>query len=145
MTHEQLGQFIHELSRTLDENLREEFLETMKSFAKEKTEIITTEEKAETETVIKMIGDVIADLEEISAGRKVLYSEIKEDYDDWYNSGDDEILSSDPQHLVDSVVKAVLPVDECTAYIAAYGEILESSGVSHGKDTVMESHQEIVF
>lgn len=141
MTHEQLGQFIHEFGRTLDENLREEFLETMKSFAKEKTEIITTEEKAETETVIKMIGD----LEEISAGRKVLYSEIKEDYDDWYNSGDDEILSSDPQHLVDSVVKAVLPVDECTAYIAAYGEILESSGVSHGKDTVMESHQEIVF
>ena len=141
MTHEQLGQFIHEFSRTLDENLREEFLETMKSFAKEKTEIITTEEKAETETVIKMIGD----LEEISAGRKVLYSEIKEDYDDWYNSGDDEILSSDPQHLVDSVVKAVLPVDECTAYIEAYGEILESSGVSHGKDTVMESHQEIVF
>lgn len=141
MTHEQLGQFIHEFSRTLDENFREEFLETMKSFAKEKTEIITTEEKAETETVIKMIGD----LEEISAGRKVLYSEIKEDYDDWYNSGDDEILSSDPQHLVDSVVKAVLPVDECTAYIAAYGEILESSGVSHGKDTVMESHQEIVF
>lgn len=141
MTHEQLGQFIHEFSRTLDENLREEFLETMKSFAKEKTEIITTEEKAETETVIKMIGD----LEEISAGRKVLYSEIKEDYDDWYNSGDDEILSSDPQHLVDSVVKAVLPVDECTAYIAAYGEILESSGVSHGKDAVMESHQEIVF
>ena len=125
----------------MDENFREEFLETMKSFAKEKTEIITTEEKAETETVIKMIGD----LEEISAGRKVLYSEIKEDYDDWYNSGDDEILSSDPQHLVDSVVKAVLPVDECTAYIAAYGEILESSGVSHGKDTVMESHQEIVF
>lgn len=113
MSRERLEVFIHELARTLPENRRNDFLSTMhKVHAEGNSGMLSGDSHLnDLDTEIK---EITVKLKSINDGDKCLGSEYNEEWDDWYNSDEDEILFSDPQKLLPEIEKGIELVHQCT-------------------------------
>lgn len=110
MTHEQLEIVIHEIARTLPEGKRGGFLFMLESIAKEDN----TERKNDgKEALIVAIRNIKPRIMAIRAGEVSLDSEYNEEWDDWYNSDEPEVLFMDPENLLDDIQEAIGLVHKC--------------------------------
>lgn len=112
MTREMLEAFVHELARTLPENRRSQFLDTMHTVRATGHPPALSADKSAGQLAdeIKEITEV---LKSINNGEKYLDSEYNEEWDDWYNPDADEVLFSDPQHLLPDIERGIELVHEC--------------------------------
>ena len=95
MSNEQMKSCIREFARTLPENKRQYFLETMNAVQQSESASAIRFEKYgdDISSEIKAIKDALTN---INDGNCCLGSELNEEWDDWYNSYVDEYLFSDP-------------------------------------------------
>ena len=117
MEQEELTAFVHEMARTLDEGRREGFLDMLNRYYGEADksddeEPVTPQDDGQANTVNK-IESIIVELEEINEGEKHLDSEYNEEWDDWYNSDEEEVLFSDPDNLLVTVSEAITLIHKC--------------------------------
>lgn len=109
MSNEQLQSCVHEFARTLPENKRQYFLETMTAVQKSKSSVDVLRDD-DIDSEIKAIKDVLTN---INDGNRCLESEYNEEWDDWYNSDVDEILFSDPERLLQDIEKGIDLLHKC--------------------------------
>lgn len=107
--YSKLSSFVHDYARTLPENQRDTFLSRLQSFATGKqvpeTGIISV--KDDVQQCMKRLKDIRKD------DHLCLDSEYNEDYDDWYDSTDDEIFFEDPHHILHTIDQAFDLVHTC--------------------------------
>lgn len=112
MSKEQLQCYIHELARTLPEDRRQYFLETMTMVQKDKDFSAMHLDKSYNaiHSEIKQIKDVLT---KINDGDRCLDSEYNEEWDDWYNSDVEEVFFSDPKQLLPDIEKGIQLLHKC--------------------------------
>ena len=112
MTKEQLQSCIHELARTLSESERYHFLDVIGMVQGKNIASILKEKSYcdEMNSEIKAIKEILA---HINDGKRCLDSEYNEEWDDWYNSDVDEVLFSDPEHLLKDIEKGIRLLHKC--------------------------------
>lgn len=114
-SHDKLEEFIHEVARTLPEEKRNNFVNTLRAIGnvseKEKSQdIVKNSDYAE---LAKEIETIKEKLVEINEGVYCLDSEYNEEWDDWYNSDVDEVLFRDPQKILPYINKAMELIHSC--------------------------------
>lgn len=112
MSKEQLQSCVREFARTLSENKRQYFLETMVAAQKSKSSFTVILEKNR-DDICSEIVTMKGILTNINDGKRCLDSEYNEEWDDWYNSDVDEILFSDPERLLKDIEKGIELLHKC--------------------------------
>lgn len=112
MSREQLEAFIHELARTIPENYRDQFINTLI--------IIKSNDNQDTLISDSNLDDLASEINEITLKLKsiidedlCLDSEYNEEYDDWYNPDDEELLFSDPHKVLPCIEKGIILIHKC--------------------------------
>lgn len=117
MSKEQMAEFIHDTARMLPENQREDFLTEMRIFAGGKeTDICPEPSKADQEATAdfeQKRSSLRIRLERIESGELSLEGSLNQEYDDWYNSAEEEFLYSDPEGILDIIEEACRFVHQC--------------------------------
>ncbi|SFQ13197.1 hypothetical protein SAMN04487928_12010 [Butyrivibrio proteoclasticus] len=108
MSEQELKSCLRELARTLPENDRTHFLSIIDNRSG-----IVKRDSDEEKLLKKKVEDIISVLEEIGEGERCLASEYNEEWDDWYNSDDDEVFFSDPEKIVPDFITAIRLIHEC--------------------------------
>lgn len=85
MTKEQLQSYVRELARTLPENKRQYFLDTMNAVHEEydSLPVQTVKHYGNLHAEVREIEEILTN---INIGDRCLDSEYNEEWDDWYNS-----------------------------------------------------------
>ena len=112
MTKDALESFIHEYARTLPEEDRTAFLQTMSLYCK--ADIVG--QRADTDhrdELSEKVAQSIEVLSDINDGDRFLDSEINEEWDDWYNSDAEEFLYSDPESILPDIEQAIELLHRC--------------------------------
>ncbi|MBP3609359.1 MAG: hypothetical protein J6J42_03365 [Lachnospiraceae bacterium] len=114
LSKEQLCAFLHEYARILPETQREKFLfvlsqGSMTNPAK-KSEVQYRGEKAGMEKRLAVLKEK---LDLIAEGEWCLDSDYSPEYDEWYNSDEEEFLFSDPKGIMKILQEACELVHEC--------------------------------
>lgn len=115
LSRDDLEAFIHEIARTLPEGGRNRFLNILMSFGdlpKSKDVLNTTMDKEYT-TLLDEVKEIKEKLLEIDNGERCLESEYNEEWDDWYNSDDDQILFSDTKNILKDIDSAMELLHRC--------------------------------
>lgn len=92
---------MHDIARVLPENRRIEFIEKMKN----STGTLPKENEYEKADKIKY-EEIKGELEKIEKGEICLLGVLNEEYDDWYNSADEEFLFEDPEGIGKAIERA---------------------------------------
>ncbi len=100
---EQLSAFIHEIARTLPEEGRRGFLDTLGSYLSAQAEA----KKERKENLDAEIKAVVEELDEIISGERMLGSEYNEMWDDWDDDAEDEIIFHDPEEILPDIKHAL--------------------------------------
>ena len=101
MSKSELEAFIHELARTLSENKRKNFLDTIQISTQRVAGSAADASHAATFSgELRHMVDILTD---INNGERTLDSEYNEDWDDWYNSDAEQVLFLDPEHLLPDI------------------------------------------
>lgn len=108
-TREELACFIHETARKLPEEKREEFLDALRGIGD--SGALAQDKRAQ--SFPERCDAMAAELARIENGELELESEINEEYDDWYNSAEEEFLFSDPDGIGRILEKACAFLYEC--------------------------------
>lgn len=111
LSHEKLEGFIHETARTLSEERRDHFLDTLENFSGEVSRKNTKNNGYD--DLLADIEEVKKKLLEINEGERCLDSEYNEEWDDWYNSDVDEVLFMDPEGVLDDINEAIGLIHRC--------------------------------
>ncbi len=116
MDHKELEAFIHEIARVSPEGRRAYFLDTLRDYSvsqeSDEKEAVFAKDDGQTETR-KEVERVIDELKVINEGERCLDSEYNEEWDEWYNRDEDEILFSDPEKLLHTIRDAVSLIHQC--------------------------------
>lgn len=114
LSREQLCTFLHEYARTLPEAWRENFLlglsQSGVAALVQKSELQCHKEKVELEKRITVLKEKLA---LVADGELCLDSEYNPEYDEWYNSKEEEFILSDPEGIVKTIQEACELVHEC--------------------------------
>lgn len=116
MPKEELAAFIHDIARTLPEIEREGFLARLTGTCGTPTSPKTqpkAQESAGKEDFIQKHDILKTQLERIESWDMALEGCLNQEYDDWYNSADEEFLYSDPKGVVDIIQQACSFVHQC--------------------------------
>ncbi len=110
-TEEQLRHFVHESARTTPEENRYPFLLQLQAAAAGGTEAEKSVEAQpagvrDAASHGEACAEMVELLEDIEKGTYTIETEINEEYDDWYNSEEDEFLYEDPNYIMDDLGKA---------------------------------------
>lgn len=112
MSRKQLEVFIHELARTLPENYRNQFINTLITVKSNDNQDILISDSS--------LGDLTSEINEITSKLRsiidedlCLDSEYNVEYDDWYDPDDEQILFSDPLMLLPWIEKAIILIHKC--------------------------------
>lgn len=132
MTKEDLTVFLHDIARTLPEKKREDFLKRMRETygKKEALQEISEEDFEQKRKFLK------SQLKRIENWELTLDGCLNQEYDDWYNSEDEEFLYSDPEGLVDVIEEACRFVHQCIDY-EKYGAACEIADILIGLDIMV--------
>lgn len=106
MDKEKLINFIHEIARTLPEENRDCFFSKLKEIQKGKKKKTRNRLSEENQ-------DIKADLERIENGELCLVGNINEEYDDWYNSDEEEFIFEDSDGVINIIDSACKYVHQC--------------------------------
>ncbi len=104
MPKEELAAFIHDIARTLPETEREDFLARLTGTYGNTTPPTIQpkiQEPASKEEFTQKHRSLKAQLERIESWDIALEGCLNQDYDDWYDSADEEFRYSDPEGVVD--------------------------------------------
>lgn len=108
MTREELIAFIHDLARKTPETKRVSFQNHIFQFIKH------PEDNSQTSDVMsKLIADCIPKLEAIANENKTLVKEFNEEYDDWYDSDDEEYYFIDETNLLNDINLSYTIIRKC--------------------------------
>lgn len=110
MTKEELEAFVHEMARILPESQRSMFEVKLKETQNAVSGGNTANEK---EILNREIQDIMKKLTKIQNGEDRIESEYNEEWDDWYNSLDEEFVFSDPDQILEGVRQAIQMVRTC--------------------------------
>lgn len=113
MEKEQLTAFVHDIARVLPENARNDFLNRIKKskFDGDTDSLHTLNDYAE---VDKNNYERIKDkLTKVEKWEICLSGDLNEEYDDWYNSDDDEFIFEDPEGIGKIIEEACKFVHKC--------------------------------
>lgn len=127
MSKEQLADFIHNTARTLPENQREDFLTGMSIFTGVKeTNDCPESSKADREAAKKACREtddterfnqkrnfLKTQLERIESWEMSLEGSLNQEYDDWYDSAEEEFRYSDPEGVLGILEEACRFVHQC--------------------------------
>lgn len=115
MPSEKLAAFLHDYARSVPEYKREDFLERLSVFAEKKagSDYVRQQEKNNKEQTIRKIGKIIEQLEKIDSGELTLTELYNEEYDDWYNSSEEEFYYEDPEGIGEIVAEGCSLVHTC--------------------------------
>jgi hypothetical protein len=118
MTQEQLVIFLHNIARTLPENQRIGFLSKLNNVSGSiDTKIIVSEvEQRNTSELLSNLKKIKQDLALIENGELYLVGNLNEEYDDWYNSEEDEFIFEDPKGVLKIIENACKMVHQCVDY-----------------------------
>ncbi len=114
MSPENLAAFLHDYARSVPEYKREEFLERLVSFSKEgmgKREN-SRRDALNVEQLKAAIKKNMEQLEQINDEEVMLQEVLNEEYDDWYNNGE-EFFYEDPEDICGVIEEGVRLVHEC--------------------------------
>lgn len=112
MSKEQLKSYIHEIARTLPEERRQYFLETLEAVQNGR-DVSTVKPGKHHKDIYSEIKEIMDVLAEINHGDRCLDSEYNEEWDDWYNSEADEVLFSDPEGLLQDIRTGIDLLHKC--------------------------------
>ena len=112
---EALRAIIHELARTLPEENRSRFLNTLQRFASSEERGIASEHniRSGNSEFSENVEKMITSLEEIRNGDRCLDSELNEEWDDWNDSEEDEFKFSDSENILDDISSAFELIHQC--------------------------------
>ena len=111
MTKDDLTEFLHDIARTLQENKREDFLIRLRGEDGKKE--ISQEIPEEGEDFEQRENLLKSQLERIENWELGLEASLNQEYDDWYDSEDEEFLYSDPEGVVPVIEEACRFVHHC--------------------------------
>lgn len=95
MSRKQLEVFIHELARTIPENYRNQFINTLITVKSNDNQDILISDSS-LDDLTSEINEITSKLRSIIDEDLCLDSEYNVEYDDWYDPDDEQILFSDP-------------------------------------------------
>ncbi len=139
MPKEELAAFIHDIARTLPEIEREDFLARLigtygnTTSPKPQPKI---QEPASKEDFTQKHSSLKAQLERIESWDMALEGCLNQDYDDWYDSADEEFRYSDPEGVVDIIQEACTFVHRCID-CEEYGAARELTDILIGLDIMV--------
>ncbi|HCT90255.1 MAG TPA: hypothetical protein DF613_02555 [Lachnospiraceae bacterium] len=115
MPAEKLAAFLHDYVRSVPEHKREDFLKRLSAFAERKVDndYVRQQEKYNKEQTIRKIGEITEQLEQINSGELTLTELYNEEYDDWYNSSEEEVYYEDPEGIGEIVREGCDLVHTC--------------------------------
>jgi len=113
LSKDKLKVFIHEIARTLPENARNRFLQTLKASENSLKVNLSASEDNNSKLLKKEVNIMLEKLNVIHTGERCLDSEYNEEYDDWYNSSADEVLFTDPDKVLIDINEAVRLLHRC--------------------------------
>lgn len=121
LTKDQLQRCIHELARTLPENKRQDFIDKLGLYtkAKDKSSTIIDEDKHK-DDLIKKIKTLADKVRHISDSNRCINSELNEEWDDWYNSDEDESFFTNDQGVLKDINNAIGLVHKKTSCCRNY-------------------------
>ena len=113
LTKDQLRRYIHESARIFPESKRQEFIDKLSLYSKANDNNSTNieEDKHKTELTKKIEASTDKVLN-ISDEERCINSECNEEWDDWYNSDEDEYFFTDDQGVLKDINDAIGLVHE---------------------------------
>lgn len=112
LSHKDLEGFVHEIARTLPEDGRKRFLDTLKSFHGQEAPRKLVEDDGYA-ALAEDIEAIKKKLTEINNGERCLDSQYNEEWDDWYNPDVDEVLFTDSEGILDDIDEAAELIHRC--------------------------------
>lgn len=112
MSRKQLEVFIHELARTIPENYRNQFINTLITVKSNDNQDILISD-SNSDDLASEINEITLKLKSIIDEDLCLDSEYNEEYDDWYNADDEELLFSDPHKVLPCIEKGIILIHKC--------------------------------
>lgn len=118
MMKEQLMIFVHQLARTLPESKRLDFLTKLSNVnsVSDTEKVVSEIEKDKIKKLRINIEQIKQKLSLVKKGDLCLIGFLNEEYDDWYNSNEDEFLFEDPEGVLDIIENACKIVHQCVDY-----------------------------
>lgn len=113
ISEDELRKIILELARVYPENQRSIFMKVLKAHTSEEKPAVSGFQKYFAEDTKNKIEDIHEKLEQINHGDLCLDSKYNEEWDDWYNSDDEEIIFSDPCGITKIIDEAIRLVNRC--------------------------------
>ena len=114
--------FVHEFARTIQEEKRERFLQTLEGFC----DVVEPDPPRilKDDTLERRVDGILRALSGIQNGDRELEAEYNESWDDWSDEEEGEYEFSDPDGLLDDIKSAFEAMHECLDK-EAYGKGLE--------------------
>lgn len=132
LSRENLENFIHYIARVLPEVEREDFLEKLHDLDetaaggqvpaggegeeytyRKNPGVFLDREAAITQELQRRLSQVREEVRQIEEGELYLVGSLNEEYDDWYNSDEDEFLFEDPEHVMEIIKSACDLIHQC--------------------------------
>ena len=114
LSKDALAMFVHNLARVLPEADRDHFLTMLNGFGNgspdSDLDVLADVDAANLQDVLFLIRDKLL---QIDNGELCLMGDLNEEYDDWYDSCDDEFIFSDPNGVSDILEDACRLVHQC--------------------------------
>lgn len=103
--------FVHEVARTVQENNRERFLQTLEGFC----DVVESDSTrtSKDDTLERRVDGILRALSGIQNGDRELETEYNERWDDWNDDEEEEYEFSDPDGLLDDIKSAFTTMHEC--------------------------------
>ena len=116
MSTGELRSFVHETARTLPESRRDDYLKAMRNAqidSEKGSQKGSPKAHSQNEELSEEIKQSMELLESVCNGDLRLDSEYNEEWDEWYNSDEEEILFSDPEHILPGIENALDLIHKC--------------------------------
>ncbi len=103
--------FVHEVARTIQEEKRERFLQTLEGFC----DVVEPDSTriSKDDTLERRVDGILCALTGIQNGDRELEAEYNERWDDWNDEEEEEYEFSDPDGLLDDIKSAFAAMHEC--------------------------------
>lgn len=115
MPAENMSAFLHDYVRSIPESKREEFLERLSFFKGENVspDYMKKQDNLNKEQLKQDAKKIQKQLELIDSGELTLIEVMNEQYNEWYDSSDEEYFYKDPDYIGEAIQKACALVHVC--------------------------------
>ena len=126
MPAENISAFLHDYARSIPEYKRDEFLERLSFFQGENVnpDYAEKQDNLNKEQLKQEVKKIRKQLEMIDSGELMLIEVLNEQYNEWYDSSDEEYFYKDPDYIGEAIQKACGLLHACVdseLYEEGYG------------------------